>query len=330
MAGEPAATGGRAWAARLHPDLRRAPLAALPFHWRWALPLWRWGTRLGRPPADPGVEVRGHAEGHVRVRLYRPRDGASGAALVWLHGGGLIMGAPRMDDARCVAFAREAGLLVVSVDYRLAPEHPFPAALDDAHAAWARLQTAAATWGADPARVAVGGASAGGGLAACLAQRLRDEAAAQPPGPSVAREAAMQPAAQLLLYPMLDDRTAARRELDEAGHLVWHNRSNRTGWSAYLGGAPGAAEAPAYAAAARSEGLRGLPPAWIGVGDLDLFRDEGRAYAERLEAAGVEVTYHEVAGAPHGFDALAPTVPLSRAFAAHQHAFLRKRLGVDG
>jgi acetyl esterase/lipase len=302
---------------QLHPDLRRAALVPLPFHWRWALPLWRLGTRTARSPLGPGVDVGEHAGTGVRVRVYRPHEGASGAALLWLHGGGLIMGAPRMDDHRCGAWARELGLVVASVAYRLAPGHPFPAALDDAHAAWTWLHGAAAALGVDPARVAVGGASAGGGLAACLAQRLRDEGAAQPP-------------AQLLVYPMLDDRTAARRELDDAGHLVWHNRSNRAGWSAYLGREPGAARLPAYAAAARRVDLRGLPPAWIGVGDLDLFLGENRGYAERLEAAGVAVTLDEVAGAPHGFDALAPDVPFVRAFTASQHAFLRERLGMGG
>jgi acetyl esterase/lipase len=315
----------RTQAGRLHPDLRRAPLAPLPFHWRWALPLWRLAIRAARTSAGPGVEVREHADAGVRVRVYRPLGDASGAALLWLHGGGLIVGAPPMDDGRCGTFVRELGLTVLSVDYRLAPEHPFPAALDDAHAVWTWLQEAAAGFGVDPVRVAVGGASAGGGLAACLAQRLRDEAAAQA-AVQPAAQAAVQPAVQLLVYPMLDDRTAAQRELDDGGHLVWHNRSNRTGWSAYLGGAPGAPEAPAYAAAARCADLRGLPPAWIGVGDLDLFWGEDRAYAERLEAAGVAVELVEIAGAPHGFDTMAPDVPLARAFAAHQHAFLRERL----
>jgi acetyl esterase/lipase len=311
-------TAGGAARARLHPDLPRAPLAALPFHWRWALPLWRLALRRAQAPVGPGVAVHDRAADGVGVRVYRPEAGASGAALLWLHGGGLILGTPAMDDTRCGAFARELGLVVVSVDYRVAPEHPFPAALDDARAAWGWLQGAAAELGVDPARVAVGGASAGGGLAASLAQRLRDEGAARP---------VIQPAAQLLLYPMLDDRTAARRELDGAGHLVWHNRSNRAGWSAYLGRPPGAPELPAYAAAARCHDLRGLPPAWIGVGDLDLFLDEGRAYAERLQRDGVETALHEVAGAPHGFDALAPDVPLARAFAAAQQAFLARWLG---
>ncbi len=219
-----------------------------------------------------------------------------------------------MDDRRCIAWARDLGLVVVSVDYRLAPEHPFPAALDDAQAAWTWLRGATSAVGVDPARLAVGGASAGGGLAACLAQRLRDEGAASP-------------AAQLLVYPMLDDRTAARRELDADGYLVWSNRSNRAGWSAYLGRTPGAADVPDHAVAARSADLGGLPPAWIGVGSLDLFLEEDRAYAAGLEAAGVATELHEVPGAPHGFDALAPDVPLARSFAASQAAFLHRHVG---
>jgi acetyl esterase/lipase len=288
-------------------------MITVPFHWRWALPLWRSAIRWASSSAGPGVEVRDHAAPGVRVRVYRPLGRPSGAALLWLHGGGLIVGAPAMDDGRCGAWARELGLVVVSVDYRLAPEHPFPAALDDARAAWGWLQGSAGALGVEGTLVAVGGASAGGGLAASLAQRLRDEGGAPP-------------AAQLLLYPMLDDRTAARHELDGAGHPVWHNRSNRAGWSAYLGRAPGAPDLPAYAAAARRGDLSGLPPAWIGVGDLDLFLDEDRAYAERLERAGVATELHLVAGAPHGFDALAPGVPLARSFAAAQVAFLRGRL----
>jgi acetyl esterase/lipase/GNAT superfamily N-acetyltransferase len=299
----------------LHPDLRTARLAAIPFHWRWALPLWRFGSRLARPLVGPDVDVRDHAEPGVAVRVYRPREGATGAALLWLHGGGLIVGTPRMDDGRCGAWVRELGIVVVSVDYRLAPEHPFPAALDDAGAAWRWLQGSAGAWGIDPKRVAIGGASAGGGLAAGLAQRLCDEGG-------------VQPAAQLLVYPMLDDRTAALRELDDGGHLVWSNRSNRAGWSAYLGRSPGGPDLPAYAAAARRADLSGLPPAWIGVGDLDLFLAEARAYAGRLERAGVATELHEVAGAPHGFDALAPGVPLTRAFAAAQRAFLQERLSI--
>lgn len=300
----------------LHPDLRRVALPTVPFHWRRALPLWRWATGLARPVPSDGVDIEDRNERGLRMRVYRPRDGASGGALLWLHGGGLIVGRPAMDDARCIPWSRDLGLVVVSADYRLAPEHPFPAALDDAHGAWSWLIEAAAGLGIDPARVAVGGASAGGGLAACLTQRLRDEG-----GPP--------PAAQLLVYPMLDDRTAARRELDAERHLVWPNRSNRVGWAAYLGQEPGADVVPDHAVAARGDDLADLPPAWVGVGTLDLFREECSAYAARLSAAGVPVELHEVPGAPHGFDALAPGVPLSRAFEDRQRAFLRERLA-DG
>lgn len=124
-------------------------------------------------------------------------------------------------------------------------------------------------------------------------------------------------------------RVRVYRPLGDAGCLVWHNRGNRAGWSAYLGGVPGVPGVPAYAAAARCANLRGLPPAWIGVGDLDIFifLDEDRGYAARLAAAGVAVETLEVEGAPHGFDMLAPDVPLARTFAASQTAFLRERLG---
>ncbi len=295
--------------AALHPDLRGVRFFTVPFHRRRLLPLWRLGLRLTRPVDTAGVEVSRQEIDGVGLRVYRPVERRSGAALLWLHGGGFIVGQPSMDDARCARFARELGLVVVSVDYRLAPEHPFPAALDDAATAWRWLLNAG---GVDAHRIAVGGESAGGGLAACLAQRLSDEGG-------------VPPAAQLLVYPMLDDRTAARRDLDDAGHLVWHNLSNRAGWSAYLGRAPGG-EPPAYAAASRREDLQGLPPAWIGVGGLDLFREEAHAYACRLEAAGVPVVRHDVPGAPHGFVVFAPLAPITRTFENAQIDFLRDRL----
>jgi acetyl esterase/lipase len=289
----------------------RAP--TIPFHKLWLLPLWRLAIRGAKTVAVPGIEVTERSDAGVRVRMYRPREGASGGALLWMHGGGLIVGALGMDDGRCSELASELRLVVVSVDYRLAPESPYPAALDDCYAAWRWIQGSGGELGVDATRVAVGGESAGGGLAACLAQRLHDEG-----GP--------QPAGQLLIYPMLDDRTAARRELDDAGHRVWDNRSNRAGWRSYLGQEPGASRVPEYAVAARREDLRGLPPAWIGVGSLDLFFEEDREYAGRLRQAGVPTTLEEVPGAPHGFFALAPDVPLSRAFVASQVGFLHPLL----
>jgi acetyl esterase/lipase len=182
---------------------------------------------------------------------------------------------------------------VVAVAYRLAPEHPFPAALDDCYAALHWLNDQADGLAVDRGRVAVGGSSAGGGLAACLAQLAHDLG-----GPAVCF--------QLLQYPMLDDRTTLRTGLDAP---VWSPRSNRYGWSAYLGHRVTEPEERPYAAAARRPDLTGLPPAWIGVGELDLFHDEDVAYAARLERAGVACQLHRVPGMYHGADYLVGDAP---------------------
>ncbi|MGL4647777.1 MAG: alpha/beta hydrolase, partial [Caldilineaceae bacterium] len=209
------------------------------------------------------------------------------------------------------------GVVVVAGEYRLAPESPFPAALDDCAAAWAWLQDAAPQLGVDPERVAVGGESAGGGLAAGLVQRIHDAGG-------------VQPAAQWLFSPMLDDRTAAKTELDAINHPIWNNRQNRYGWQAYLGVEPGAAQLPDYAAPARRGDLRGLPPTWIGVGDIELFYAEGRTYAERLAAAGVDCTLDLVAGAPHAVEAVARESRIAQEYVARAHEWLRLRLTTGG
>jgi acetyl esterase/lipase len=247
------------------------------------------------------------------VRVYRPDVVRSPAALFWIHGGGFVIGRAVQNDRLCGETARALGTTVVSVEYRKAPEHPFPAALDDCHAGWAWLQREAASLVVDPSRVAVGGESAGGGLAAALVQRLHDEGGARPVG-------------QLLFCPMLDDRTAARDELDLVAHFVWSNRSNRFGWRSYLGVEPGSSSAPAYAVPARRIDLAGLPPAWIGVGDIDLFHDEDLAYAERLRAAAVPAEVDVVPGAAHGFEVWAADAPLAREHTARAHAWLRQIL----
>ena len=256
-------------------------------------------------------KLRGAGPG---VRVYRPDAVRSPAALFWIHGGGYVIGRSVLNDRLCGETARALGSTVVSVEYRKAPERPFPAALDDCHAGWAWLQREAANLGVDPARVAVGGESAGGGLAAALVQRLRDEG-----GP--------QPAGQLLFCPMLDDRTAAKDQLDLVAHFVWNNRMNRFGWRSYLGVDPGSASVPAYAVPARRVDLAGLPPAWIGVGDIDLFHEEDVAYAERLRAAGVPVELDVVPGAAHGFEVWAPDTSLAREHTARARAWLRRTLG---
>jgi acetyl esterase/lipase len=242
-----------------------------------------------------------------------PRDRKPAAAFLWIHGGGYVVGTPAQDDARCVTFARELGMLVVSPEYRLSPRHPFPAAHDDCLAAWRWTVRTAEDLGIGRSRVAMGGGSAGGGLAACLTQRLRDENEAPP-------------ASQLLVYPMLDDRTAVNDGAGQPRHLVWNRHSNFTGWSSYLAGSPGAREVPRYSVAARRDDLSGLPPAWIGVGTLDLFLEEDRTYAHRLEEAGVPCRFHAVEGGFHGFDAIAPESPVALSFVDEQVEFLRTHL----
>jgi len=293
----------------VHPQLREAWARApkLPYHKLQRLPLMRRAAAaMAKDVPAEGVVVETVESDGVQLRVVRPETAAR-AGLLWMHGGGLLLGSPRQDDARCIAWARELGIVVASVQYRLAPEHPCPAAIDDCLAGWRWL----ASLGLE--RMAVGGVSAGGGLAAVLCQRLRGGALPLPDG-------------QLLCWPMLDDRTAADASIDPTAHAVWNNRSNAAAWGAYLGGPPGAASIPEYAAATRCGDLGGLPPAWIGVGTLDLFAAESRSYAAGLHHAGAEVTLDEVLGAFHDFETLAPDAEVSRECAERQRGFLRRVL----
>ena len=261
-------------------------------------------TALTDRRVPPGVEVLTLTSG-VGVRLYRPSGVSSpGPALLWIHGGGYVIGSASQDDVLCRRFASTLGVTVASVEYRLAPQHPYPAGLEDCYAALTWLAGLPAV---DPGRVAIGGASAGGGLAAALALLARDRGE-------------VPLAAQLLVYPMLDDRSVGP-QLDDPGHRLWTQESNRFGWSAYLGEAD-----PEVAVPARRDDLSGLPPAWIGVGTLDLFHDEDLAYAQRLRAAGVPCDVEVVQGAFHGFDGVAPKTAVSRAFFDSQCAALRRAL----
>jgi acetyl esterase/lipase len=289
-----------------HPDLRRiARFAPRPVVSRRTLPVLRALTSLHLPGRHDDVEIVKLATG-ASIRLHRPpAPAATSGALLWIHGGGYLLGNARQDDHLCRRFAQKLGITVGSVEYRPAPEHPFPAALDDCHAA---LQRLVALPDVDPGRVAIGGASSGGGLAAALAVMARDRGE-------------IKPALQLLVYPMLDDRTVAKSPMDARNYRVWTERSNRFGWAAYLGSAN-----PDIAVPARNADLSGLPPAWIGVGTLDLFHDEDLAYAERLKQAGVPCRVEVVAGAFHGFDIVAPGAPVSRSFFDSQCTSLREAL----
>jgi acetyl esterase/lipase len=227
----------------------------------------------------------------------------------------MVLGVPEQSNVVASRLARDLGVLVVVVDYRLAPEDPFPAPLDDCIDALAWIHDHAAELGVDPARVAVGGDSAGGGLAAAVAQRAHDEG-----GPAIAFQA--------LVYPMLDDRTVLRSDHQGRGDLVWTAKDNAFGWTAYLGRPPRPDAPPPYAAPARRGDLAGLPPAWIGVGDLDLFYEEDVDYAQRLQAAGVPCELHVVAGMYHAADNFAAEAEASAAFHASLTAALRGGLSL--
>lgn len=282
-----------------------------------AHPVGRWLMRALTQLLPP-LPVRGVSIEMIKssppLRIYRPKQRRTDAALLFIHGGGYVVGSARTSDVRCIDVCRELGMTVVSVDQRLSPEHPYPLPSDDCLAAWRWLQDNAASFGIDPARVAIGGVSSGGGLAAGLVLRIRDAGG-------------VQPAAQWLLAPMLDDRTAARRELDGINHPVWSNRMNRMAWRNYLGEEPGGANVPAYAVPARRENLSGLPPTFISTSDIDLFHEENLRYAERLKQHGVAVTFDVTPGAPHGFDELARWSGITRAYMARTREWLGEAVG---
>jgi acetyl esterase/lipase len=247
----------------------------------------------------------------VAVRLYRPREVVEPMpALLWIHGGGFIIGSPLQDERTNIAFVRNLGITVAAVTYRLSPEHPAPAALEDAYAALTWLFDSAEARGIDASRIAIGGASAGGGLAAGLALLAHDRGE-------------VTPVFQLLVYPMLDDRTVVREDMDTSNVRVWTPGSNRYGWTSYLGHEPGSPATSEYAAPARRKDLSGLPPAWIGVGTIDLFHDEDLEYAQRLSDAGVPTEMLLVHGAFHGFDGLFKRKEVSKEFWRAQARALR-------
>ncbi|MEN3974675.1 alpha/beta hydrolase [Emcibacter sp. SYSU 3D8] len=249
----------------------------------------------------------------IRLLIYTPQgDAAPRPAFLHIHGGGYVVGTPEMSDARNRLLAADIGCVVVSVDYRLAPETPHPGPVEDCYAALKWLHGNAGSLGVDRARIAIGGESAGGGLAASLALLVRDRA-----------ELAV--AFQLLIYPMLDDRTTLADPHPFTGEFVWTPPSNLFGWEALLGQKPGGEGVSPYAAAARAESLAGLPPAFVSVGALDLFLDEDLDYARRLARDGVPVEMHLYRGAFHGFNMMAQA-SVSRTFERDYREALRRAL----
>lgn len=250
----------------------------------------------------------------VRILVYRPRAGdAPRAGLLHIHGGGFVLGSADRSDFANRALARALNCVIVSVDYRLAPETRFPGPVQDCFAALCWMQASAGRLGIDAARIGIIGESAGGGLAAALALMARDRG-----GPAIAF--------QHLIFPMLDDRTCINTGANPfAGEFIWTAADNRFGWASLLGEAPGGADVSAYAAPARAAALSGLPPAFIAVGSLDLFLDENLAYAQRLARAGVPVELHVYPGAFHAFQ-MATGAAVTRRANADSLASLRRAM----
>ena len=259
-----------------------------------------------RLPVDGGPDLR--------CLLYTPRARTGPTAgYLSIHGGGYVMGSPEASDLLSALTAAKLGIVVLAPAYRLAPEHPIPAPLDDCYAGLAWLHAHAGELDVDPRRIGIGGESAGGGLAAALAILARDRG-----------EYAV--CHQHLTYPMLDDRTGTPGHEGDplVGEFGWNRDKNRFGWESYLGGAPAAApQVPA-----RLEKLEGLPPTWMFTAALDLFREENIAYARRLLAAGVPTDLVVYAGACHGFNAV-PGTAIGKRWRADHLAALAKGLRVD-
>ena len=253
----------------------------------------------GELPSDDRVVVGnrtipGHDAGaEIPVRVYAPASPGDAASpgVVFFHGGAFVLGDMYTEELRCLRYAADAACVVVSVDYRLAPEHPYPAGVDDCVAGLLWTVANAAELGIDPARIAVAGSSAGGALAAAVALMARDVG-----GPPIAF--------QLLNYPVMDDRmqTPSMKQFDATP--LWTSSSTAQMWGHYLGARRDGEVSP-YAAPARAADVSGLPPAYVLTADLDPLRDEGIDYARRLMEAGIPTELHTVSGACHGFDIVA-------------------------
>jgi acetyl esterase/lipase len=233
--------------------------------------------------------------------------------LLWIHGGGYIMGSADAEAAMAISIVSELGCAVVAPDYRLAPETPFPGPVEDCYAALKWLSAQADTLGIDARRIAVGGSSAGGGLATALTLLARDRG-----------EVAIK--FLFLIAPMLDDRTVTHPTPHPyTGEFIWTPEANRFGWASLLGHEPGGADVSPYAAPARATTLEGLPATFINVGALDLFLEEDMEYARRLMRAGVPTELHVYPGAYHGFRMVA-NAQVTQAAQRDQLAALKRAL----
>jgi len=259
-------------------------------------------------PDRPDVPVSQHRvpvateSTEVTVYVVNSRPGARRPAILHTHGGGFVTGTADWLLGPLKVLAADLDCTVVTVDYRLAPETRYSGSIEDNYAGLRWLHANATELNIDPQRIALMGESAGGGHAAILALTARDRGE-------------VPVLFQCLIYPMLDDRTASSRAVPpHIGQILWTGEANRFGWQSFLGQPPGLDSAPRNAVPARVENLAGLPPAFVGVGAIDLFVDEDIEYARRLNAAGVQTELVVVPGAFHGFDAIAPDTSLAKQF----------------
>lgn len=251
--------------------------------------------------------------GQVKLFIFEPHREGTKPALLWMHGGGYILGAG--DDYMGKSIAEIAGCTVISVDYRLAPEHPFPAAPEDCHAALLWVAKNCSQLSIDPERIAIGGESAGGGMAAGVALMNRDRN-----GPALAF--------QLLMYPMIDNLHHTPSGMIE-DYPIWSRQTSLNAWEMYLNGAPGKSASP-YAAASRATDLSGLPPTYLCVGALDLFRDENIDYMQRLMGAGVPGELAVYPGVFHGANFFAPDAHICKKMQKNLIDAVKVVLDVDG
>jgi len=239
----------------------------------------------------------------VHIYLLGPKSGEVRPAILYIHGGGFILGSAKGSLVNAQKISLKHNCLVVSVEYRLAPDAPFPGSLNDNYAALKWLHDHADELGVDRARIAVMGESSGGGHAAMLAIAARDR------GEIPIKE-------EILVYPMLDDRTGSAAIQPWTGQFVWTAKINRLGWSSLLGVPAGSASVPAGAVPSREKNLKGLPPTFIAVGAIDLFANEDIQYAQRLMNQGIATELYVAPGAFHGFDGMAPNSAIATHFTA--------------
>ena len=301
--------------AALHPAIEATrDLVPIPDIDAAVLPVLRAAPLVAPIELSDEVERTDHVvseDPHVVVRVHRPK-GATGAlpCVYSIHGGGYIIGSYDMDDAKFDVWCRQHNIVGVSVEYRLAPETPYPGPLEDCYAGLKWTHDHAAELGIDAGKIGITGVSAGGGLCAGLALLARDRG-----------EVPVQ--FQLLDCPMIDDRQETpSSQLD--GLIVWSKVSNTFGWRSYLGDRYGTGDIPPYAAAARATDLAGLPEAYVCVGGADGFRDEDTIYAMRLYDAGVPTELHVYPGAPHGVAVWADT-DVAQRYNRDQQDWLRRQ-----